>query len=45
MLLNIPKPELSPAERAMSISKFYDLPFHALDRARADRDPHRTVLL
>ena len=27
VLLNIPRPELSPAERVMSISKFYDLPF------------------
>jgi len=34
MLLNIPKPELSPAEQAMSISKFYELPFHALDPVR-----------
>ena len=34
MLLNAQKPELSPEERKMSIAKYYDLPFHALDPVR-----------
>lgn len=34
MILNSRKPELSPAERALTISKYYDLPFHALDPVR-----------
>lgn len=34
MRLNIKKPELSPAERSLSISKYYDLPFHSLDPVR-----------
>lgn len=34
MILNMKKPELSPEERAMSIAKYYDLPFHALDPIR-----------
>ena len=34
MILTAAKPELSPEERALSISKYYDLPFYTLDPVR-----------
>lgn len=34
MQLNLKKPELSPEERSLSISKYYDLPFLDLDPVR-----------
>lgn len=34
MILNVKKPELSLEERALSIAKYYDVPFHALDPVR-----------
>lgn len=34
MYFDLKKPELSPEEKALSIAKYYDLPFHYLDPVR-----------